>query len=251
MDRVQSALRELGLSSKESLVYCALLELGQTPVLRLSEVTMINRTTLYDLLKSLVQKGLAGFSKNGRRFTFHASPPDILLESFAKKTEQCRRILPELKAKMSSIGKRPTVEFYEGSRGIDTVYEDILESRKTVLQYGSFSITQKTEKYNALQFRKQRILRKIPTVAVTDKSILTIPEISRPEYRKLTTLFINDALAKMPTWTYVYGTKISVMSIKKKHLFGFVIDDPALAKKERQIFDDLVKRSRCVLRGKK
>jgi len=240
------ALEAYGLNEKEAKTYLALLELGSATAARLSEVTGINRTTLYDLLGVLAQKGAVGSAKESAILHFHATPPETLLVLLRRKTDAFRKSVPQLKARMSLLGKRPRIEFYEGTKGIEIFYNDLLDTGAVILGYGSFAIVEKVAKYITQNYRKERIARGIPTVNVTDASILRIPLIRDAKYRKLTAFHIDPALAKMPAWTYIYGGKIAVLSCTKDQPFGFSIESPALVAKERHVFELLLKKARKV-----
>ena len=55
---VKQVLSELGLSEGEIKVYMALLKLGSSPVSALKEETKLHRTTIYDFIEKLLNKGL-------------------------------------------------------------------------------------------------------------------------------------------------------------------------------------------------
>jgi hypothetical protein len=48
----------------------------------------------------------------------------------------------------------------------------------------------------------------------------------------------------MPTWTYIYGSKLATLSFEKEQFFGFIIESPSIVAKERFIFTNLMRRSR-------
>ncbi len=237
MKKLKEALIEYGLAEKEAAAYLALLQLGEATAVRLAEVTNINRTTLYDILKALKQKGLAGQARKGAVTFFHASHPDFMLENLKKRTDSLQGIIPSLNALIGAVGRRPTIEFYEGGKGLDAIYQDILRAGKPIFGYGSFEIIEKTAHFRTLDYRKQRILRNIPTSVVTDSSIKRLSLLKEKKYREITTIRIAPSMRRMPSWTYVYGSKVAIVCCEKENLFGFLIDSPVLAAKERQVFD--------------
>ena len=54
---ILEALESLGLSDKEIRVYISLLELGDSPVNKITERSELIRVTVYPILKSLIEKG--------------------------------------------------------------------------------------------------------------------------------------------------------------------------------------------------
>lgn len=246
MPNIESALERWGMSQKEIKVYVALLELGEATVVRLAEVTRINRTTLYDILTALVEKGLAGSTVKDKIKYFYASKPRVLVETLKERLAAVQAVLPELVKRMGTVGKRPKIEFYEGPKGIDAVHEDVLSTAKQINAYGSYDIANKAAKYQSLDFRKRRLKHKISMTAITDQSVTEIELRKLKEYRKLTTIFIDEELRTMPTWTYIYENKVAILSFEKEQFFGVVIESPSIVAKEQFIFAKLMKQSKPV-----
>ena len=72
-------LNELGFSPKESRVYLAILELGRATVSEIARKSAINRTTGYDILNTLVNKGLVIISGKEPKQEYTAPSPDKIL----------------------------------------------------------------------------------------------------------------------------------------------------------------------------
>ena len=51
-------LTEIGLNEKQAKVYLAVLELGGSKVTEIAALSKVHRVTVYDILKSLMEKGL-------------------------------------------------------------------------------------------------------------------------------------------------------------------------------------------------
>ena len=62
-------LEKIGLSKSESQIYLRLLEIGSCKAGRLAKETKYNRTTIYKVLESLIQKGLVSYVlKENRKY---------------------------------------------------------------------------------------------------------------------------------------------------------------------------------------
>ena len=72
-------LEKLNLADKEAKVYLALLELGEANIQRISNKSKIKRTTVYDVIEDLKEKGLVGTSKRKKRNYFFAENPRVIL----------------------------------------------------------------------------------------------------------------------------------------------------------------------------
>jgi len=244
MAEIETALEAWGLSGTESKVYLALLELGEASALRISEVTGIGRTTLYGILKSLMQKGVAGSTVKEKVTYFYAAKPQVLRDLLKERENALERALPAIISRMGVIGKRPKIEFYEGPKGIDAIHQDVLSTAKEILAYGSYAITGKLAKYQSLDFRKRRIKLKISIIAITDESVEEIEMLKQKDYLRLTKIHIDPALSQMPTWTYIYASKVAMLLFEKEQFFGFIIESPSLVTKEKFLFNKLMKQAK-------
>ncbi|MEK7085537.1 MAG: helix-turn-helix domain-containing protein, partial [Patescibacteria group bacterium] len=145
---ILETLRKIGFSEKEAMAYMQLIRLGAQPVSVISEKAGINRTTTYDIIKSLTKKGLIASIKKGSVTYFKALDPKQLLNYLEReKTEQTKRIekqqkeieilLPALISLENPESTKPKVTFYEGEKGMRQAYEDTLTSSETILAYAN------------------------------------------------------------------------------------------------------------------
>ena len=120
-----SVLRELGLSDKEIKIYLTLLKLGQSTVNLIAKKANLNRVTCYDVLKYLQEKGLVSYViKSGVKY-YESAEPRKLLGDLQEKQAKLKSILPELEALKQSVNEKPSIEVYEGVKGLKTIIEDI------------------------------------------------------------------------------------------------------------------------------
>lgn len=119
-------LQALGLDEKEAKAYLALLELGEGSLGRLAAKSGIKRTTLYDIIESLKQKGLLSMSKRGKRTVYVAEDPRVLEEHLEEKRHKLKKLLPELLSIANFLESKPKIRYFEGDEGIKEVYKDTL-----------------------------------------------------------------------------------------------------------------------------
>lgn len=135
---LKKELSKLNLTDRESDVYLALLELGETTIERISKKSKIKRTTVYDVIESLKSKGLVASLKHKKRALYYAEDPRILGNQLEEKKTVLSNILPQLLAMSSLIDKKPDIKFFEGIEGIKNVYRDTLEyHNQEILMWGS------------------------------------------------------------------------------------------------------------------
>lgn len=119
-------LKELGLSDGESKVYLALLKLGSVTVAKLKEETGLHRTTIYDFIEKLLNKGLASYVIKGGVKYFTAARPSKLFELVKEKQEHLEETIPELEKISQFVKEEIKVEVYRGVEGFKTALNDIL-----------------------------------------------------------------------------------------------------------------------------
>jgi len=232
--------RLFNLSEKEASVYLKLLELGEAPIQRISEVTEINRLSLYDLLESLIKKGMAGVTLKENVKHFYVIEPKELLSRLKGAEKEFSSILPQLEKKKITLGERPKILLFEGKKGIDSVNSDVLQA-KEIMAYGSFDIPNKMLEWQTIDFLKKRLKLRIKWRGITDFSITKQEFYKNPEYRKLTEIKIDDSLKEMPVWVYIYNNKVAILSFKKENFVGMIIEDEGTNQAHKMIFEKLWK----------
>lgn len=205
---VQQALQDIGLSSGEVQVYLALLKLGSVPVSKIKEETQLHRTTIYDFIEKLLNKGLANYViRNGVKF-YKATHPNKLTELLKEKEHQLESVLPSL-VKLSEFQKEDIlIEVYKGVEGVKTILNEILRHGKdyVILGVDEMMFKQKLGHFMEQFFRqekevgfKERILTSEDTAFTYDTKYKTAI------YRYLPKESFN------PTPTYVWGDNVAIL----------------------------------------
>ncbi|MEM4755810.1 MAG: helix-turn-helix domain-containing protein, partial [Candidatus Woesearchaeota archaeon] len=90
------ALQEAGLGFNESKVYYALLLLGNATATQITKKSQVHRINVYDLLKSLQDKGLISVVFNDKKKVYVPANPKRLLELVKEKEYLITQSLPHL-----------------------------------------------------------------------------------------------------------------------------------------------------------
>ena len=126
-----------GLNEKEAGLYLAGLELGEASLQQLAKEAGIKRPTAYDVIRELERKGLFLQSIRDKKRYFVAEDPEVVLGLLKTREEALTRALPDLKLLLQTGGRKPRVKFYDGVEGLKAMYWNTLESKGTILVYGS------------------------------------------------------------------------------------------------------------------
>ncbi|MBT5021481.1 hypothetical protein HOK51_01380 [Candidatus Woesearchaeota archaeon] len=234
-ENMKNALKEFGLTNKETQVYLALLNLGTSLVQEISRKAGTYRTYTYEILKSLKEKGLVSYViKSGKQY-FEPAEPDKLINILKEKQAKINDILPDLKEIYKQTSDKPKIEVYEGKQGIKTILDDILRSKQELLIYGSTKKQIKLLNFYFPSYIKRRIKAKIRAKVITEMSKEGI-EVQKKDSECLRETRLLPKEMDFPTTTNIYGNKVAILSLDGEPT-GIIIDNKAIADTQRMIFD--------------
>lgn len=233
----ENVLKRFGLTEKEIKVFLASLELGQTTVNEIAKKSNTFRTYCYDILKSLMDKGLVRyFIKSGVKY-FETVEPEKLINILHEREDQIKEILPELKLLRAQTTEKPKVEFYEGKEGIKTIHEDIIKTKpKEVLVYGNTEKHYEIMQWYFPRYVKERVKNKIKARVITERTALTKEKIKSTEKEELRETRFFPEKFNFPTLKYIYKNKIAMISLGK-NIIGVVTENEDLSKGEATAFE--------------
>lgn len=174
----KTILKKIGLSDHEITVYLKLLEAEGSLASKIGDKIGMNRTQTYDILKSLISKGLVSYVIKDNKRYYMGAHPDRLVEYVKEKEKEIKdqeikiqKIIPELLALRTPKNDKTKVQIYCGKEGIKTVYNNILKNAKEYFVLGaSGTIAEKLEYYFP-QHENQRIKKKISLRLLFNKAV--------------------------------------------------------------------------------
>lgn len=235
---LKEKLGEIGLSEKEAGIYLAALELGETSIERISKKSKIRRTTVYDVIDSLKEKGLIGsILKNKKRFYF-ATDPRELEDKLEQKKNTLRSILPQLLSVTNLIDKKPRIKFYEEVEGIKEIYMDTLKYPDQPLwAWVTDEVFDVLDKEFTDYYVAKRVESKIFAYVITPNTPILKNKYQPYDLKSLRKTKIDPA----PTFSVeveinLYGNdKIGIMAFGEK--IGLIIESKKLYNTLKNIFD--------------
>lgn len=129
-------LLELGLKRNEAKIYEALLKYGGSGVSTIAIRSKIDRRTVYDTLRKLVDKGLVYEIFGQKETTYEAVDPTKLLELAQEKVQKLEGAMPEL---LSSYQKHLAPErayIYKGVEGVKNYMRLALHAGEDIYTIG-------------------------------------------------------------------------------------------------------------------
>ncbi|MBI2564389.1 helix-turn-helix domain-containing protein [Candidatus Woesearchaeota archaeon] len=236
IDKYSEVLKEFGLSENEVKVYITLLKTGESGVQNLAKNAGLPRTTTYHLLESLSQKGLVShIDKNKIRY-FQAANPKIIPEILEEQKKHIKEIIPELLTIAETFTEKPKVEVYEGIKGIKTILEDTLETKKEILHYGDIISLQNSLKYIFPQFINKRVEKKIPIKILCKKEAAhkELLETAKKQYREFKFIPSNYTFKSS---IFIYNKKVAILSLQQEPYYGIIIDNEDFHQTQKNMFE--------------
>ena len=241
-------LKELGFSQNEIEVYIALLELDSTGVTNIAKKSGINRTSCYDILESLVKKGLVSKFKKEKKIYFTASDPKRLLNYLDREKEennkkidqqknQIEEILPELSSLINPRSTRPKVSFYEGVKGMREAYEDTLTAKGGILAYANVETMHEGLPNFFPEYYARRAGAGVNIKAIMPNNKACRDRTEKDEEELRETLILNNKTQTFSPEVNIYNNKILIASWKEK--MAVIIESKELADLQRLTYNML------------
>jgi HTH-type transcriptional regulator, sugar sensing transcriptional regulator len=245
---LNEALEEAGMSEKEIKVYLELLKIGTGKAGILAKKTELNRTTVYDLLEGLIQKGIISKYRKGAQTSFSAVNPELLLnylenekqEAVAKADRDKKRIeslMPQFVSLQDITPNRPKVQFFEGEKGMREAYEDTLTSRESILAFANVQTMHEALPNFFPQYYKRRVAKKIYIRAICPDNAQSQKrhELDQEEMREIR--FLPNKEMSFSPEVNIYNNKMLVASWKEK--MAIIIESKELADLQKMTFEML------------
>ncbi|RIL06596.1 MAG: hypothetical protein DCC75_10745, partial [Proteobacteria bacterium] len=158
-----SALAGLGLRTQEAKVYLALLELGATTIKPLAERSGVKRTSIYNFIDQMVQRGLVERSIVRGRARYSPADPKKVVSRRQQQLKELEQSLPALMALFAGSSGKPRISYFEGAAEVANILWEETRCRKETLYIWPGGQTLDAiggaEVMNAID--KERIARKV------------------------------------------------------------------------------------------
>jgi len=240
MNSLEKPLEDLGFTDKEAKVYLAMLELGQGSVIDIAGKAGLKRTTVYNLLPEMLQKGLIKVGARKRRRFFFIENLQNLKTETEERLETINSVLPELRAIHNIIPYKPKIIFYEGVGGMKELYQDTLDSLSggdTILSYTGledffqFMPREYMDWYVAERVRRKIRIRIIVPDSEATKEILPVAEKTLREIK-----VVKDPKFRYSADTEIYSNKVALISYRENFM-GVIVESKEINQMQRMAFE--------------
>ncbi len=198
-------LTKIGLSKNESDVFLSLLRLGPSMVGKIAKESLLDRSSVYDALNKLEEKGLVSFIIEQKRKIFTSAHPSKLMDYLKEKEDIVKEISPKLIDMYSRTKLKSNINLYRGYKGLKSVFLDILrEAKENLVIDSSGQFVEKMPLFSKYFIRETKE-RKIKIRHLVRKGIDIHPS-------KTTELrFLPRKLQKNIVTTNIYAYKVAIV----------------------------------------
>ncbi len=238
-------LEGFDLTETEAKIYVLLLKLGSVKASDIIKKAQLHRTTVYDVLERLIEKGLASvIIKNDKKY-FEATSPKKFLDkineqraNLLEKEKSTKKIVSELEKIKIDKNEQSDVRIYYGKEGLKTVMGDIIIEGKDFIGYGGElrfkDILPRYIEIWAKERKKKKIYAKLIGSEGTEE-----PRWKMNELRDVSKDYFS------PASTLIYGNKVAIILVENPILI-IQIESKKIADSYRAYFNLLWKIARKI-----
>ncbi len=234
--KVEQVLENLGFSPNEIKVYLILNDHGSTKAGKIAKLAKVDRSSCYNSLKSLTEKGIVSYVSIGQVKWFQATGPKRLLDYVKEQEEDLMEILSELQARHKAKKIEGQVRLFNGLKGVKSIFLDIARTGRDNFVFGSEGQFSEKMPEFALQFDRLKKEKNIKTKLIIRKD-------KRELDKKTSNYRYIPGIAESPAVTNIYGNKIAII-IWTDEPEGIIIENEAAAKAYKSYFDFMWKKAK-------
>ncbi len=231
---IEKVLENLGFSPNEIKVYLKLTDNGSNKAGKISKLAQIDRSSCYNSLKTLTEKGLVSYVTIGKIKWFQVTGPRRLLDYVKEQEQEVQSILPELQGRHKANKVEGQVRLFKGIKGIKTIFLDMIRTGEDNYVFGSEGQLSEQMPEFVTQFNRMKTEKGIKTKMLIRKNRKELDN-SASKHK-----FLN--VEESPAVTNIYGDKIAII-IWTNEPEGILIENASAAKAYKSYFDVMWKKA--------
>lgn len=232
----EEILNKIGLSAKEISIYLALLELNTASVGDITRKIDIPRTSIYDILNKMQQKGFVSASETQGNKLYSPTNPEIIHDKLKTDLGSFKKIIPLLANLGQEKQKYPKIKLHEGLDSIKQIYEESLKLKGMYL-YSYLDVSKIPDIFAPFleNYAKKRAKKNIKAYVISPYSTeAKIYEQNNEEFLRQTIL-IDKPWFDLYIELFIYLDKVSIINFGE-YKIGITIEDHDIAHSLKNIF---------------
>lgn len=242
----ENELEQLGLTSKEAIIYTSGLELGPSPIQKIARQANIPRSTTHLIVYSLIKKGLFEMKCIGKRKLYVTRSPVHIFKILGLSENEIRakkylaeKIVSMLMLLDRSSTEIPTVRYFAGIKGHKQLsFEAINYSKPGDVWHVIVPIDNYRKYFQAsLNIEKLRIAKSIATKTIFTTHSEKIKEkmVASATKEHAERKFLSPSQYSSPHAIFIYRDHLVIASMDE-NAGSIVIEGSPIAEMARQMF---------------
>ena len=234
--KIFGLLEKFGLTKKETALYLAAVELGSASVQRIAARAGIVRSTAYEVLEVLRERGLVASFLKKKTLYYSAEDPVQVVRWAERRVDALKEALPELNILTGRSRQRPSVRFYEGKEGATLILREILDEARELIGFASVDdVFRQIDRFDL--FTEERIKRKIPIRVIMRDSPRAHErqQLGPQQLREVKIVPVHPIFHGM---LLIWKNKVALFSYMRDYVV-VVIESAEIAELQRALFNNV------------
>jgi sugar-specific transcriptional regulator TrmB len=208
-------LENIGLSKKEAQVYMVCLKKGASSAFKIAQMTAIPTTTVYNIVKRLVNKGLVSVVPRRSKKYYEVNNPAVLKSIKEQELDTAQKLIPALSDLYMGNVNESQVKHYTELEGIKGLLDEMIDEAKELLVLGSVEEELKYFQKYFPRYIELRVQKRIPARHIVEDSE-TAQRLMTEDSKELRNIKIMKTTEKIPSIMYLWTDRVVVISFGEK-----------------------------------
>lgn len=241
--QVQKAIERLGYTRDEAKVYLATLGLGESHVSDIAKKVRHPLSSVQIIINRLHKDGLMNFYVRKRYKYWVAENPSRLIARLREREDAILSVMPQLEALRRVKDQKPRIKVFEGVDEVRLMHDDLLETKMHILGIIPWDDWVRLLGRGFIEdFIEKQVTHYLHTRLIIPKTAVAAELRSRDAGELRETRYLPDDVSIKAT-TFIYGTKVAIVSLNKKLPTAILIEDADVNETISVFFGELWARS--------
>lgn len=248
---ISNQLQRFGLSENQALLYLLLVQNQKLRIQDLVNLSQMPRSSVYESLKGLLEKGLAHEVIEDTYKVIQPQPVSSLRHILDEKIDELQSLTNDIDKLDQIITVRPqtlastTVRYYKGLAGARQLFWNTLKTHSTVYVYSAFGRSQFVGKKFYMDFVRESAERQIDEQVLinpTDRALGFIERdtgspLARTKVKQIRCLSEDQIVVSGET--FIYDNVYAQVYLDTGEINGFEIESSQFTTTQRSLFETL------------
>jgi sugar-specific transcriptional regulator TrmB len=199
------------MSSKQAIIYLTCIEKWWWSLAALARYTWINRTTLYNILKEMIELWFISTTNINKITHYNPIEYQQILNHYNTKISRLADIAPEIAALAWATWSKVKVEFYEWIDSVKLMFEHILYANQSSIRAFRGHHNEPLKEYFLRHFTPMRVQRNISAKVIATDELPTYGKTQEQLLREIR--FVPEEFDSFKWFIYLYNEDTILFAI--------------------------------------